>query len=81
MSDLVTGNEDYYRGYKQGRIDAERDFQNSDYWNDYLAKVIADARADERVKVIDLIDRHMWNYSKEVWEDFQPILEQLKEQK
>lgn len=31
--------------------------------------------------VIDLIDRHLWNYSHEVWEDFKPILEQLKEQK
>lgn len=31
---------------KQIRADAERDFQNSDYWNDYLAKVIADAKAD-----------------------------------
>lgn len=28
------------------RADAERDFQNSDYWNDYLAKVIADTKAD-----------------------------------
>lgn len=32
--------------YKQGKADAERDFQNSDYWNDYLAKVIKDAKAD-----------------------------------
>lgn len=31
--------------------------------------------------VIDLIDSHLWNYSHEVWEDFKPILEQLKEQK
>lgn len=31
----------------------EEDFQNSDYWNDYLAKVIAEARADERTKTLD----------------------------
>ena len=31
-----------------------------------------------RAEVIDLIDRHLWNYSHEVWEDFKPILEQLK---
>lgn len=31
--------------YQQARADAERDFQNSDYWNDYLAKVIVDERA------------------------------------
>lgn len=34
----------------------------------------------KKVEVIDLIDRHLWNYSHEVWEDFKPILEQLKEQ-
>ena len=33
--------------YKNGRADAERDFQNSDYWNDYLAQVIKNAKADE----------------------------------
>lgn len=38
-------------------------------------------RADERERIIDLIDRHLWNYSKEVWEDFQSVLKQLKEQK
>lgn len=38
-------------------------------------------RADERAKIIDLVDRHLWNYSKEVWEDFQPVLGKLKEQK
>lgn len=31
-----------------------------------------------RTDAIDLIDRHLWNYSHEVWEDFKPILEQLK---
>lgn len=43
-------------------------------------EVIEIARADERTNVIDLVDRHLWNYSKEVWADFQPVLEQLKEQ-
>lgn len=38
-------------------------------------------RKEERAEVIDLIDRHLWNYSHEVWEDFQPILKQLKENK
>lgn len=38
---------------KHIRADAEREFQNSDYWNDYIAKVIADTRTDERVRVID----------------------------
>lgn len=31
-----------------------------------------------REEVVDLIDRHLWNYSHEVWEDFKLILEQLK---
>ena len=48
-------NESYQLGYQQGRADAERDFQNSDYWNDYLAKVIADAKAEEREKVLNEI--------------------------
>lgn len=38
--------EEYKYLKQQIRADAERDFQNSDYWNDYLAKVISDARAD-----------------------------------
>lgn len=32
--------------YELGRQDAERDFQNSDYWNDYLQKIISDAKAE-----------------------------------
>lgn len=35
------------------RKKAEQDFQNGEYWNDYLANVIADARADEKAKVIE----------------------------
>lgn len=38
------------------RAKAERDFQNSDYWNDYLSKVIDDARKDERSKIIEVLD-------------------------
>ncbi len=37
--------------------DAEREFQNSDYWNDYLAKVIADAKAE----MIDEFKRNLFN--------------------
>lgn len=38
------------------RKNAERDFQNSDYWNDYLTKVINDAKKDERSKIIEILD-------------------------
>lgn len=48
---------------------------------EYMENFESKIRADERAKIIDLIDRHMWNYSKEVWEDFQSVLKQLKEQK
>ena len=58
------------------RKKAEQEFQNSDYWNDYLAKVIADARVDERAKVIDevveILGNDFWQIAK---------VEQLKEQK
>lgn len=58
------------------RKKAEQDFQNSDYWNDYLAKVIADARAEEREKVLDevieILGNDFWQIAK---------VEQLKEQK
>ena len=33
-------------GYEQGKADAEREFQNSEYWNDYLAKILTDERAN-----------------------------------
>lgn len=46
-----------------------------------MSKHEDEIRADERKNAIDLIDRHLWNYSKEVWEDFKPILCKLKEQK
>lgn len=42
---------------------------------------LAEREKQIRAEVVDLIDRHLWNYSHEVWEDFKPILEQLKEQK
>ena len=43
---LETQCEDLAEHDKQIRADAERDFQNSDEWNDYLAKIIKDARVD-----------------------------------
>ena len=67
--------------YNKGRADAERDFQNSDYWNDYLAKVIADARADEREKVINEFLKELFvsdNYKD--WHSICVIAERLKEQ-
>lgn len=36
------------------RTKAEIDFQNSDYWNDYLAKVLADERAKAFKEFVDL---------------------------
>ncbi len=45
-SELKEINEAYEDGFNAGKAEAEREFQNSDYWNDYLAKVIADAKAD-----------------------------------
>ena len=39
---------------KDERKKAEQDFQNSDYWNDYLAKVIA----DERTNILKEICEH-----------------------
>lgn len=33
------------------RKKAERDFQNSDYWNEYLEQLIANVRADEQAFV------------------------------
>lgn len=44
--------------YDLGRAEAERDFQNSDYWNDYLAQVIKDAKADA-------IEEFVSNFEKE----------------
>lgn len=41
-------------GYEQGKAAAEREFQESDAWNDYLAKVIADARADAFNEFVEL---------------------------
>lgn len=36
------------------RAKAEQDFQNSDYWNDYLSKVLADERASVVEKLMPL---------------------------
>lgn len=51
----MTKEQNYLRGYSDGRADAERDFQNSDYWNDYLEKVINDAKADVIDKVVEYL--------------------------
>lgn len=42
-------------GYEQGKAAAEREFQESEDWNDYLAKVITDARADEREHIVGIL--------------------------
>lgn len=57
------------------RKKAERDFQNSDYWNDYLEKVIADARADERAEMlmpydVESIDDLIENVRAKVLDEF-----------
>ena len=43
--------------YKEGIHDAEIDFQNSEYWNDYLAKVISDANAEAVAEYKDNIKK------------------------
>lgn len=37
------------------RAEAEKDFQNTDYWNDYLAKVVADERKKTIEEVKDIL--------------------------
>lgn len=70
-----------HKAYNQGRADAERDFQNSDEWNDYLVKVIANARADERTKIIDeVIDYMIYEMGLSRNMPTVKFLEQLKEQ-
>ena len=68
-------------GYEQGRADAEREFQNSDYWNDYLAKVIADAKAEVIEEVIRLARAEIDFESQAEQKRFVEFMEQLKEQK
>lgn len=78
-----------YQAYQQGRADAERDFQNSDEWNDYLAKVIADAKADaiEEVesKIISFHTDAIFRYGVDIIEAradaFDELKDWLKEQK
>lgn len=76
--------------YDKGRADAERDFQNSDYWNDYLAKVINDAKADAIDKVVEYLKAQfrMQNNPNSIFvetivlhRDFIDELERLNEQK
>lgn len=77
--------------YLKGRSDAERDFQNSDYWNDYLANIIADTKADAIEEMFSKIDKLTVYYAGDkdgnaitpkmlVKEDVIKLLEQLKEQ-
>ncbi len=42
------------------KAEAEREFQNSDYWNDYLAKVIADAKAEVIDEFVEYVKQYMW---------------------
>lgn len=60
------------------RADAERDFQNSDYWNDYLAKIIADAKADAIEECIKTLTDYCGGMPNN---NLISALEQLKEQK
>lgn len=62
------------------RKKAEQDFQNSDYWNEYLAKVIADARAKVLDKIIDIVAIACKFDEDNKTEMKQYILEQLKKQ-
>lgn len=57
--------------YEKGRADAERDFQNSDYWNDYLAEVIADAKNDAIEDFVELLfcDLRLPNWCYQIIED------------
>ena len=48
----------YSDGYEKGRADAERDFQNSDYWNDYLQKIISEAKADAIEEFVKSIEKN-----------------------
>ena len=70
-----------YDGIKQGKADAEREFQNSDYWNDYLAKVIADAKAEAIEEFVRAINSRLLRFVPTDYDDILFIAEQLKEQK
>lgn len=68
--------------YNKGKTDAYKEIAYSDCVAKEQFEKLAckQGRADERAKVLDLLDRHLWNYSKEGWADFQSVLKQLKEQ-
>ena len=66
---------------KQIRAEAERDFQNSDYWNDYLAKVIADAKAEAIEEFVRAINSRLLRFVPTDYDDILFIAEQVKEQK
>lgn len=74
-------------GYKRGRADAERDFQNSDYWNDYLAEIKKQTRAaaiDEFARVYEQINLIGCSGCRHFNDDVRCldcVVEQLKEKK
>lgn len=74
-----TNFENLVRADERRRV--EEDFQNSDYWNDYLAKVLADERAKVLDKIIDIVAIACKFDEDNKTEMKQYILEQLKEQK
>ena len=68
------------------RTKAERDFQNGDYWNEYLAKVLE----DERAKVLDDFEQFYISYNEIKCENcnddseyacFKCMMKKFKEQK
>lgn len=73
--------------YQQGRADAEKEFQNSDYWNDYIAKVIADTKTDAIDEIMEMLNNE-WTLDSILCATdkyrliaiFKRIAEQLKEQ-
>lgn len=70
-------------GYEQGKAAAEREFQDSDAWNDYLAKVIADARTDAIEECKEVVRQHWINgtVAHRIAEEIYGDLEKLKEAK
>ncbi|MDO4801134.1 MAG: hypothetical protein Q4A15_03110 [Prevotellaceae bacterium] len=82
--------------YELGRKDAERDFQNSEYWNDYLQKIISDAKADAIDELLNNVSESIiWDVlaelmirnisvsegAKKVIDYLQKVAEELKEKR
>lgn len=60
------------------REDAERDFQNSDYWNDYLADVIKKAKIDAIDECIRITNECCWKDANMLVELFDRMKEEKK---